>query len=191
MSNLRSELKRFIKGASFNIIIGEVESVDVDLNVIAVKLDDDIVINNVTLTADLTEGETSSVVIYPKTGSIVMIAEVEPGFYTLLKYSEFESLIIEHEGALIVIDAEGVKIKTESLEINEGKNGGLVKVRDLTKILTSFKVFLNAFKTVIQQPTIPTATPGAPDAFHLACKAVLEALDLEEVQGIENENVKH
>jgi len=164
MSELRVILRDLSKSCFRAFIFGYVKSVDKTKNTIAITEEaTGLVYDNVLLSAGIT--------IYPVVGSMVVACVVDgidiDGF--LLFANEFEQIVFA-----------------------EGKNDGLVKIKELNKKLNNIETEFNKLKNIFKMWIPPT---GAPDS-GAALKAALNTwftkdMPLTKQNEIENKTIIH
>lgn len=136
------EIKEVIKSIAgvpgMMFVMGKVESVGDET--CSVKIADRLVINDVRLNASA-DGNADNILIKPKVGSMVMMADLSGG--------ELRSLVVISFSALdtmtVMFDGEVV--------INGGENEGLVKVVELTKKLNAIEDKINALEDALKNWT--------------------------------------
>lgn len=132
-------------------------------------------------------GEQSKVLVTPKVGSYVLVADLSCGNKTLLAaiaYSEIDKVEITIEQTNLSIDKDGIAI-------DGGANHGLVKVQELTDRLNAIEKDLNRLKVVFG--TGWAIVPQDGGAALKAAAATWASSSLRETQqsDLENTKVKH
>jgi len=140
-SEIREKLEGFKAsggGASMGgLMIAEVKSVEGDTCTIAV--DDDLDLSDVRLRVVSDDNTSSKMLLTPKIGSFVLVADLSGGDLSdmaVVMFSEVEKIII-----------------------NGGNNGGLVKINDLVNHLNTIENDINSLKTAFAGWT-PVAQDG-------------------------------
>ena len=157
-------------------VMGKVESVGDET--CSVKIADRLVINDVRLNASA-DGNADNILIKPKVGSMVLMADLSGG--------ELRSLVVISFSALdtmtVMFDGEVV--------INGGENEGLVKVVELTKKLNAIINDINSLKSVFKTRWTPMVYDGGA-ALKLAASSWYGS-DLATIskEDIENDMIKH
>lgn len=171
-SEIREKLEGFKSngsGASMGgLMIAEVKSVEGDTCTIAV--DDDLDLSDVRLRVVSDDNTSSKMLLTPKIGSFVLVADLSGGDLSdmaVVMFSEVEKIII-----------------------NGGNNGGLVKINDLVNHLNTIENDINTLKSAVSGWT-PVAQDGG-----AALKTALESwsgqqITPTEVSDMEDDNVKH
>lgn len=75
--------------------------------------------------------------------------------------------------------------------IDNGQNGGLIKINKLVAELEKINEILNGLLSVINGTPLPTATTGLPDVLQVALKTALIGKQTPVYTDIENEKIKH
>ena len=173
------EIKEVIKSIAgvpgMMFVMGKVESVGDET--CSVKIADRLVINDVRLNASA-DGNADNILIKPKVGSMVMMADLSGGELRSLVVISFSAL----DSMTVMFDGEVV--------INGGENEGLVKVKELTKKLNAIEKDINDLKSIFTSwPVTPSDGGGALKlaATNWAGKLLTETTQ----KDIENDKIKH
>lgn len=136
---------------------------------------DGLVLTDVRLRA-VVNGENSKLLITPKVGSHVLLADQSGNMSQLavIGYSEIEK----------------IEVDTESITINGGENDGIVKVIELTEKLNNLEKDINALKDVLKNWT-PVVYDGGTALKAGAAKWFGQKLTETKQEDIENELIKH
>jgi len=173
-SLIRRLVKPMIKIQAF---AATVTSVNEDEQTVEVKtIDDGPERFDVRLTAVVKTKDTF-IVAYPKVGSDVIVGIIDnnPNNCFVIQCSEITK----------------VEWKVPETVINDGENGGLIKIEKLKADLQKYNMLWNAFFSLLNGAPIPEAGLGAPSALQLALKALFTGAQLPDYNDIENEKVKH
>lgn len=123
-------------------------------------------LTDVRLTAD----KNSDSYILPVKNTYVLLAFIEN--------SETDAIVIAYS-------------EIEKIVINNGKNGGLIKIKELEKELKKINSILQAMMNVIKGSAIPEPGNGSPSAFQTALKGALAGKILPDYSKIENKKILH
>ncbi|MDR0829837.1 MAG: hypothetical protein LBN95_06980 [Prevotellaceae bacterium] len=121
--------------------------------------------------------EDSKLVITPKVGSYVILADLSGGRYTELvaiQYSEIDK----------------IEINTNEIIINGGNLGGMVKSEIVANKVSELEKKVNEIITILTGVTIPLAPTGT-YPFAPIFSAVSQLLPLSQKSDFENEKIKH
>lgn len=123
-SEIKDTLQKICRPKCLQVYFAEIVSVEDDTTC-TIKIDDDLQLSDVRLRAVVND-EQSGILITPKKGSIVLVADLSGGKMaqmSILMYSE-----VDH------------------IEINGGDKGGLINIEDLTDKLNKLVDEVNALK---------------------------------------------
>jgi len=126
------------KGKMSDVLILPAQVKSVDGTTCAVSIDD-LEITGVRLRAVI-NSEKEQLLITPKIGSYVLIADLSGGNFTdfaVISYSEVEAISIK-------IDSQTINIDKDGIVCNGGNLGGMIKIQELTNKLNEL---VNAFNT--------------------------------------------
>lgn len=173
------EIKEVIKSIAgvpgMMFVMGKVESVGDET--CSVKIADRLVINDVRLNASA-DGNADNILIKPKVGSMVMMADLSGG--------ELRSLVVISFSALdtmtVMFDGEVV--------INGGENEGLVKVVELTKKLNAIEDKINALEDALKNWT-PMPYDGGATLKGFLTEYFAKPSPKTVQSDIENDKIKH
>lgn len=133
---VRKLLARFV-GINKPTLLGVVKSVNKTDNTCVVE-DDGVDIPGVRLGS--VTGKNKGIVLYPKTKAFILCVKVEDTEeYSMLSASEYDS----------------IEIKIESLVVNGGEFGGLVKVSPVVSWMQKVKTDLTTISTAMQGLGVP------------------------------------
>jgi hypothetical protein len=139
---------------------------------------------DVSLRANIDETHTGFI-NYPKVGSIVVVGIIEP-----TAFSAVVLMCSETDKTKLQIGGTTHEWSSESIEMNGGKLGGLVKIQPLLEGLHKNNQILTALLTIINGAPIPEPGSGAPSALQIALKAVLTTAQVGDFSQIENPKIK-
>lgn len=195
MTDVYSEIKSRIRQMNGHktplLLTGKVESVDGETCTVSVG---DLKLTDVRLRS-VVNGESSKLLITPKTGSFVTVIDLSSELRELevIGYSEIEAIDIETGGDINIkckgdtnLDCDG------TVTLNGGDNKGLVKLQELNDNLNSIKNYISALKSAINTGLngvgASTAASGAAGA--LAFEGAM-AGQMINFKNMENDKVKH
>lgn len=172
---IKDVLKSIAGVPGMMFVMGKVESVGNET--CSVKIADRLVINDVRLNASA-DGNRDNILIKPKVGSMVLMADLSGGdlrSLVVISFSAIDSLTVKFEGDVV---------------IDEGKNEGLVKVVELTNRLNAIEQDNNSLKRIFSSWV---AVPNDGGAALKAASASWASQTLAETkqQDIENPKIKH
>lgn len=174
------EIKEVIKSIAgvpgMMFVMGKVESVGDET--CSVKIADRLVINDVRLNASA-DGNADNILIKPKVGSMVVMADLSGGelrSLVVISFSALDSMTVRFDGEVV---------------INGGENEGLVKVKELTDKLNAIINDINSLKSVFKTGWTPMVYDGGA-ALKLAASSWYGS-DLATIskEDIENDMIKH
>lgn len=119
---------------------------------------------------------TKKIVCYPAVGSFVTVS--------LLRNSNIDFYVTAYS------EVEEMVINCDTVKINGGDNGGLVKWTSAKGQHDKTKALLNAIKNVCSTPVNEPGN-GAPSAFQAALNAAIAALQTPDFENLEDTKVKH
>ena len=157
-------------------VMGKVESVGDET--CSVKIADRLVINDVRLNASA-DGNADNILIKPKVGSMVMMADLSGGelrSLVVISFSALESMTVKFEGEVV---------------INGGENEGLVKVKELTEKLNAIINDINSLKSVFKTGWTPMVYDGGAALKLAASRWYGSDLATISKEDIENPEIKH
>lgn len=172
---IKDVLKSIAGVPGMMFVMGKVESVGNET--CSVKIADRLVINDVRLNASA-DGNRDNILIKPKVGSMVLMADLSGGdlrSLVVISFSAIDSLTVKFEGDVV---------------IDEGKNEGLVKVVELTNRLNAIEQDNNSLKRIFSSWV---AVPNDGGAALKAASSSWASQTLAETkqQDIENPKIKH
>ena len=173
---IKEAIKSIVGVPGMMFVMGKVESVGDET--CSVKIADRIVINDVRLNASA-DGNADNILIKPKVGSMVLMADLSGG--------ELRSLVVISFSAL-----ESMTVKFESeVVINGGENEGLVKVVELTEKLNAIINDINILKNVFKTGWTPMIYDGGTSLKIAASGWYGKDLATISKEDIENPEIKH
>ena len=172
---IKEAIKSIVGVPGMMFVMGKVESVGDET--CSVKIADRLVINDVRLNASA-NGNAENILIKPKVGSMVLMADLSGG--------ELRSLVVISFSALdtmtVMFDGEVV--------INGGENEGLVKVKELTEKLNAIENDINNLKSIFSS-WIPVVYDGGASLKAAAASWAAQTLATTSQKDIENPEIKH
>lgn len=173
---IKEAIKSIVGVPGMMFVMGKVESVGDET--CSVKIADRLVINDVRLNASA-DGNADNILIKPKVGSMVMMADLSGG--------ELRSLVVISFSALdtmtVMFDGEVV--------INGGENEGLVKVKELTDKLNAIENDINNLKSIFSSWVPVVYDGGASLKTAVASSWAAQTLATTSQKDIENPEIKH
>jgi hypothetical protein len=179
------------KADAYEVYAGDVDSVDENNLTIDVKLNDDVIINDVRLKATIDDDKGEYVI--PKKGSHVIIGQMDGGVeFCLLRASVITKRVFKIENTTFVADKDGIVM-------NGGNNKGLPILDKSVERWNKIEDDVNNLKQILQTvlgAVVNEPGNGAPSAFQTALKAALGSYYGQQLQKttaaqIENDKVKH
>ena len=174
------EIKEVIKSIAgvpgMMFVMGKVESVGDET--CSVKIADRLVINDVRLNASA-DGNADNILIKPKVGSMVMMADLSGGelrSLVVISFSALDSMTVRFDGEVV---------------INGGENEGLVKVKELTDKLNAIIDDINLLKNVFKTGWTPMIYDGGASLKAAASGWYGKDLATISKEDIENPEIKH
>lgn len=173
------EIKEVIKSIAgvpgMMFVMGKVESVGDET--CSVKIADRLVINDVRLNASA-DGNADNMLIKPKVGSMVMMADLSGGelrSLVVISFSALNSMTVRFDGEVV---------------INGGENEGLVKVKELTDKLNAIENDINNLKSIFSS-WVPVVYDGGASLKAAAASWASQSLQTTSKEDIENPKIKH
>lgn len=154
------ELMRKISGTDkplFHFRLMEVVSVEGDLCTAKI---DEFEIPDIRL-AVIEGGSENGLLVTPKAGSIVIVADLSCGELrdlAVIGYSEIESFRIQRQDTTVTLNGKTMSIKVGSstihvedgkIHFNGGNNGGLVKIEELRTSFNNLKAFCETMQKAV------------------------------------------
>lgn len=173
---IKEAIKSIVGVPGMMFVMGKVESVGDET--CSVKIADRIVINDVRLNASA-DGNADNILIKPKVGSMVLMADLSGGelrSLVVISFSALESMTVKFEGEVV---------------INGGENEGLVKVVELAEKLNAIEKDINTLKDVFKTKWTPLVYDGGAALKTAASGWFGEALAITSKEDIENPKIKH
>lgn len=160
-------------GNSAPIFTGEVKSVEGETCTVLIG---ELEVPDVLLTpAD--DGKDGKLIITPKTGSMVTVADLSGG--------ELRHLSVVQWG-----EVEKMSLTADSIELNGGENGGLVKIQKLTDRLNNLEKDINKLKQVFTS-WIPVPQDGGSSLKAGGASWAAQRLVQTQVSDIEDGKITH
>lgn len=190
MTKVRNAIFGIVQSGMMKTEAAIVTEVSEDKRTISAKIDDELEIANIRITAVIADSE-NFIVHYPKIGSDVLIAEISQGAWLLISMSEIQKTHFKNDKFELVIEEGVVKVSTQEITINGGENKGLVKLEPLADVLTKITSWMRNIDAVIRNTQVVSGAVGSPDTFQIALKAAVTANNVPRVPDLENPKVKH
>lgn len=172
---IKEAIKSIVGVPGMMFVMGKVESVGDET--CSVKIADRIVINDVRLNASA-DGNADNILIKPKVGSMVMMADLSGGelrSLVVISFSALDSMTVKFEGDVV---------------INGGENEGLVKVVELTEKLNAIENDINNLKSIFSS-WVPVVYDGGASLKAAAASWAVQSLQTTSKEDIENPKIKH
>lgn len=172
---IKEAIKSIVGVPGMMFVMGKVESVGDET--CSVKIADRIVINDVRLNASA-DGNADNILIKPKVGSMVLMADLSGGelrSLVVISFSALESMTVKFEGEVV---------------INGGENEGLVKVVELTEKLNAIENDINNLKSIFSSWE-PVVYDGGASLKAAAESWAVQSLQTTSKEDIENDKIKH
>ena len=172
---IKEAIKSIVGVPGMMFVMGKVESVGDET--CSVKIADRIVINDVRLNASA-DGNADNILIKPKVGSMVLMADLSGGelrSLVVISFSALESMTVKFEGEVV---------------INGGENEGLVKVVELAEKLNAIENDINNLKSIFSS-WVPVVYDGGASLKAAAASWAAQSLQTTSKKDIENPKIKH
>jgi hypothetical protein len=104
---------------------------EVDESAQTIKADDQFEIYDIRLKS-IIDNKEASIIVIPKKSSYVILGRIETQYF-VLKVNEIAKILIVLEGGL------KIEMKNDSIIINDGKLGGLIKIDDLVSKINNLE----------------------------------------------------
>lgn len=172
---IKEAIKSIVGVPGMMFVMGKVESVGDET--CSVKIADRIVINDVRLNASA-DGNADNILIKPKVGSMVLMADLSGGelrSLVVISFSALESMTVKFEGEVV---------------INGGENEGLVKVVELTEKLKAIENDINNLKSIFSS-WVPVVYDGGASLKAAAASWAAQTLATTSKEDIETPTIKH
>lgn len=172
---IKEAIKSIVGVPGMMFVMGKVESVGDET--CSVKIADRIVINDVRLNASA-DGNADNILIKPKVGSMVLMADLSGGelrSLVVISFSALESMTVKFEGEVV---------------INGGENEGLVKVVELAEKLNAIENDINNLKSIFSS-WVPVVYDGGASLKAAAASWAAQSLQTTSKEDIENPKIKH
>lgn len=172
---IKEAIKSIVGVPGMMFVMGKVESVGGET--CSVKIADRIVINDVRLNASA-DGNADNILIKPKVGCMVLMADLSGGelrSLVVISFSALESMTVKFEGEVV---------------INGGENEGLVKVVELTEKLNAIENDINNLKSIFSS-WVPVVYDGGASLKAAAASWAVQSLQTTSKEDIENPKIKH
>lgn len=160
-------------GNSAPVFTGEVKSVEGETCTVLIG---ELEVPDVLLTpAD--DGKEGKLIITPKTGSMVTVADLSGG--------ELRHLSVVQWG-----EVEKITLTADSIELNGGENGGLVNIQDLTGKLNNLEKDINSLKRVFTT-WVPVPQDGGSSLKAGVASWAAQQLVQTQVSELEDDKITH
>lgn len=168
------------KGDTVQLIIGTVESVDEDKAICSVKIQNDVILPNVSLQASICDG----LLIIPVVDSTVYVLTSKYNTPLIVQYSDIDKFELQVNDSSFLVNNDG------SFQFNDGSFDGLVKVGALVDKINALENLLNGFITIYNTHTHTASSFGAPTTVPSAIESQ-QINPITQQQDIENDKIKH
>lgn len=160
-------------GNSAPVFTGEVKSVEGETCTVLIG---ELEVPDVLLTpAD--DGKEGKLIITPKTGSMVTVADLSGG--------ELRHLSVVQWG-----EVEKITLTADSIELNGGENGGLVNIQDLTDKLNNIEKDINSLKRAFTT-WVPVPQDGGSSLKAGVASWAAQQLVQTQVSDLEDDKITH
>lgn len=168
------------KEDTVQLIIGTVESVDEDKAICSVKIQNDVVLPNVSLQASICDG----LLIIPVVDSTVYVLTSKYNTPLVIQWSDIDKFMLQVGDSYLEVNNDG------SFQFNDGSFDGLVKVGALVDKINALENLLNGFITIYNTHTHTASSFGAPTTVPSAIESQ-QINPITQQQDIENDKIKH
>jgi len=189
---IADNIRQLADKVKFHSLLCTVASVDDDVTCTVNTVQSGVEYKNIKLNANINEDK--GIYVFPKKDSYVLVTMLDgvQGFISM--YSDIEKVKIKIDDTVEVEIGGDVKLKCDgNIEINDGKNDGLVIIQKLTDKLNGLKDTVNSFiKTYNAHIHTTTATVGMGPAGVISAtpSQANEALQFNK-KDYENDKIKH
>ena len=167
-SDIKNKLQKICQPKGLRLYFAEIVSIQDDTTC-TVKLEDDLQLSDVRLRS-VVNSEKSGIVITPAVGSVVLVADLSGGKLSsmaVIMYSEIDKI-----------------------EINGGKNGGLINIEDLVSHINTIEDDINTLKTAMSGWT-PTPQDGGAALKGAVTSWAGQSITKTKKSDIEDDKIKH
>ena len=168
------------KEDTVQLIIGTVESVDEDKAICSVKIQNDVILPNVSLQASICDG----LLIIPVVDSTVYVLTSKYNTPLVIQWSDIDKFMLQVGDSYLEVNNDG------SFQFNDGSFDGLVKVGALVDKINALENLLNGFITIYNTHTHTASSFGAPTTVPSAIESQ-QINPITQQQDIENDKIKH
>lgn len=168
------------KEDTVRLIIGTVESVDEDKAICSVKIQNDVILPNVSLQASICDG----LLIIPVADSTVYVLTSKYNTPLVIQWSDIDKFMLQVGDSYLEVKNDG------SFQFNDGSFDGLVKVGELVKKINALENLLNGFISIYNTHTHTASSFGAPTTVPSAIESQ-QISPITQQKDIENELIKH
>lgn len=168
------------KEDTVQLIIGTVESVDDDKAICSVKIQNDVILPNVSLQASICDG----LLIIPVVDSTVYVLTSKYNTPLVIQWSDIDKFMLQVGDSYLEVNNDG------SFQFNDGSFDGLVKVGALVDKINALENLLNGFITIYNTHTHTASSFGAPTTVPSAIESQ-QINPITQQQDIENDKIKH
>jgi len=168
------------KDDTVQLFIGTVESVDEDKAICSVKIQNDVILPNVSLQASICDG----ILISPVKDSTVSVLTSKYNTPLIIQYSDIDKFELTVNYSSFLVKNDG------SFQFNDGSFDGLVKVGELVKKINALENLLNGFITIYNTHT-HTASSGGGATTVPSATETQKINPITQQSDIENDLIKH
>lgn len=168
------------KEDTVQLIIGTVESVDEDKAICSVKIQNDVILPNVSLQVSICDG----LLIIPVVDSTVYVLTSKYNTPLVIQWSDIDKFMLQVGDSYLEVKNDG------SFQFNDGSFDGLVKVGELVKKINALENLLNGFISIYNTHTHTASSFGAPTTVPSAIESQ-QISPITQQKDIENELIKH
>jgi hypothetical protein len=165
---------------NLNAILCEVVSVDTSKRTCVVAtVNSDMEIKDVHLMAGINDG----MLLIPTVGSQVVIIYSKMTTPYIALYSQLDKVIC-------IVGDSGIEVTSDSIKLNDGSLGGLIKIEDLVSKINTIEQDINTLKTVFSG-WAPVANDGGAALKAAAATWFAQQLTTTTKSDLENTNITH
>lgn len=168
------------KDDTVQLIIGTIDSVDEDKAICSVKIQNDVILPNVSLQSSICDG----LLIVPVKDSTVYVLTSKYNTPLIVQYSDIDKFELQVNDSYFLVKNDG------SIQLNDGSYDGLVKVGELVKKVNALENLVNNILTALKGITI-TLAPSGSVPFAPFFSAFSNISPITQQSDIENVKIKH
>ena len=168
------------KEDTVQLIIGTVDSIDEDKATCSVKIQNDVILPNVSLQSSICDG----LLIVPVKDSTVYVLTSKYNTPLIVQYSDVDKFELQVNDSYFLVKNDG------SIQLNDGSFDGLVKVGELVKKINAIENLLNGFITIYNTHTHTASSFGSPTTPPSATETQ-QISPTTQQKDIENDKIKH